>query len=192
MQNITLSVDRGGLGGPDNLDTSLRAITVTRGSAESNPALKSQIRIMSEIIDAAFEEDTGSGQHYVIAGSGYYFGGASGTQYIPGYGIIFTKNARMNLVTVLDESIPLPPAPDAPPAAAGSRAAERADQTARERTITLYIDKDPFKSALGIESEDDIHLFLVDREGEILWRSSGEYTEGKASELIKVIDRYAE
>ncbi len=133
-QNITLSVERGGLGGPDNLDASMRAITVTRGSAESNPALKSQIRIMSEIIDAAFEEDTGSSQHYVITGSGYYFGGESGTQYIPGYGVIFTKNARMNLVTVLDESVPMPTvtAPDAPPPARSRASAGRTDETVRE------------------------------------------------------------
>lgn len=66
------------------------------------------------------------------------------------------------------------------------------DQTARERTITLYIDKDPFKAALGIEDEDDIYLFLVDREGDILWRASDEYTESKASELIEVISRYGD
>jgi hypothetical protein len=62
------------------------------------------------------------------------------------------------------------------------------DQTARERTITLYLDKEPFKSALGIESEDDIHLFLVDKEGEILWHSTGEFSESKAEELVKVLD----
>ncbi len=62
------------------------------------------------------------------------------------------------------------------------------DQTARERTITLYIDKDPFKAALGIEDEDDIHLFLVDRQGEILWRTSGAYAESKADELRRVLE----
>jgi hypothetical protein len=66
------------------------------------------------------------------------------------------------------------------------------DQTARERTITLYLDKDPFKAALGIQDEDDIHLFLVDRQGEILWRSSGAYTEGKADALREVLQGYRE
>ena len=62
------------------------------------------------------------------------------------------------------------------------------DQTARERTITLYIDKDPFKAALDIEDEDDIHLFLVNRQGEILWRTSGAYAESKADALRKVLE----
>jgi hypothetical protein len=61
------------------------------------------------------------------------------------------------------------------------------DQTARERTITLYLDKADFKSALDIPNEDDIFLFLVDREGEILWRTNGEYTAVKANDLLQFI-----
>jgi hypothetical protein len=61
------------------------------------------------------------------------------------------------------------------------------DQTARERTITLYLDKESFKSALEIPDENDIYLFLVDWDGNILWRSAGEYSQEKASELIAVI-----
>lgn len=62
------------------------------------------------------------------------------------------------------------------------------DQTARERTITLYLDKETFKSALDIANEGQIHIFLVDRDGTIFWRSSGEFTEGKASELLGVLE----
>ena len=61
------------------------------------------------------------------------------------------------------------------------------DQTARERTITLYLDKQAFKSALDIPSEDDIHVFLVNRDGEILWRTAGVYTSDKANELLQFI-----
>jgi hypothetical protein len=61
------------------------------------------------------------------------------------------------------------------------------DQTARERTITLYLDKEKFKSALDIPSEDDIYLFLVDRNGEIFWRSDGVYTQEKAENLLDTI-----
>jgi hypothetical protein len=61
------------------------------------------------------------------------------------------------------------------------------DQKARERTITLYLNKDTFKSALDIPSEDDVYLFLVDREGQILWRTTGEYTDAKAQDLVQVI-----
>lgn len=63
------------------------------------------------------------------------------------------------------------------------------DQTARERTITLYLDKQEFKAALGIPSEDDIYLFLVDRQGEILWNATGEFTTQKADSLLESIQR---
>jgi hypothetical protein len=61
------------------------------------------------------------------------------------------------------------------------------DQTARDRTITLYLNKEAFKSALAIPSESNVYTFLVDRDGNILWRTVGEYTEDKAGELIEVI-----
>ena len=66
------------------------------------------------------------------------------------------------------------------------------DRTARERTITFYLDKDSFRSALDIPGEEDIHLFLVDREGKILWRTTGAYSESKASELIQAIEAHSQ
>ena len=62
------------------------------------------------------------------------------------------------------------------------------DQTARERTVTLYLDKSAFKGALGIETEDQIQLFLVDREGVILWRETGRHSAEKEGDLITVLD----
>ena len=64
------------------------------------------------------------------------------------------------------------------------------DETSRQRTITLYLDKPKFKSALGIPSEEDIYLFLVDRDGEILWQGTGAYTPEKAKELFEFIQNY--
>ena len=64
------------------------------------------------------------------------------------------------------------------------------DETARQRTITLYLDKPKFKSALGIASEEDIYLFLVDRDGEILWQTTGSHTAAKAKELFQFIQNY--
>ena len=61
------------------------------------------------------------------------------------------------------------------------------DETARQRTITLYLDKEAFRSALDIPGENDVHLFLVDPDGNILWRTTGQYTTEKASELIALI-----
>jgi hypothetical protein len=62
------------------------------------------------------------------------------------------------------------------------------DPKARERTVTLYLDKETFKSALDIRSEDEIYLFLVDQQGQVLWRSSGEYTAEKAGQLTSVLE----
>jgi hypothetical protein len=50
------------------------------------------------------------------------------------------------------------------------------DSAVRAATITLYIDKAPFKRALGITSEDHIQVFVVDRGGRIRWQGSGRYT----------------
>jgi hypothetical protein len=62
------------------------------------------------------------------------------------------------------------------------------DKTARETTITLYLDKQAFRSKLDIPNEDDIYIFLVDNDGLILWRSNGEYNRLKAASLQSVID----
>jgi hypothetical protein len=62
------------------------------------------------------------------------------------------------------------------------------DQTARERTITLYLDKDSFKSALQITSEEVISLFLIDRKGNILWRDEGRFSDEKLSSLENVLE----
>lgn len=64
------------------------------------------------------------------------------------------------------------------------------DQTARQRTITLYLDKERFKEALGIDTEKTIHVFLVDQAGEIIWRERGEYTSQKGRSLLAAIESY--
>lgn len=58
------------------------------------------------------------------------------------------------------------------------------DQTARERTITFYLDKEEFKKALDITTEAEIQIFLVDREGNILWREEGLYSLEKEQSLL--------
>ena len=62
------------------------------------------------------------------------------------------------------------------------------DPLSRQRTVTLYLDKEAFKSALGITTEEHIHLFLVNRQGELLWHTTGEYTEKNLNDLINVIE----
>jgi hypothetical protein len=57
------------------------------------------------------------------------------------------------------------------------------DRAARDRTVTLYIDKAPFKQALGIADESAIQVLVVDRAGQVLWRTTGAYSEDKAKGL---------
>jgi hypothetical protein len=67
------------------------------------------------------------------------------------------------------------------------------DQTARERTVTLYIDKERFNAALNIPDEEDIQLFLVDTSGRIIWREKGGF-DGEKGRLLQEIlqERMAE
>lgn len=65
------------------------------------------------------------------------------------------------------------------------------DPISRERTITLYLDKERFRSALEIPSENKIHLLLVDAYGKIMWRTTGEYTPEKAASLVQILRDYA-
>jgi hypothetical protein len=57
------------------------------------------------------------------------------------------------------------------------------DRKARERTITLYLEKKPFLDAMLITDQKKIYAFLVDREGSVLWRSDGVYEETKGASL---------
>lgn len=63
------------------------------------------------------------------------------------------------------------------------------DRSVRERTITLYTNKPLFEEQLNINSEDTIYLFLIRRNGEILWRSEGEYDKQKGEELLKTMEK---
>ncbi len=57
------------------------------------------------------------------------------------------------------------------------------ERAVREATITLYIDKTPFKRALGIGTEDSIVSYLVARDGRVLWRADGRFTPDAGAAL---------
>ncbi|MBN2502682.1 MAG: hypothetical protein JXB38_18025 [Anaerolineales bacterium] len=61
------------------------------------------------------------------------------------------------------------------------------DQKARERTITLYLDKALFFKKLEITSEDEIQIMLVTAEGKVLWRETGIFSKEKASSLTELL-----
>lgn len=57
------------------------------------------------------------------------------------------------------------------------------DKAVRARTITLYLDVAQFNAALDLATTDDVYVLLVDRQGEVFWRISGDYTEQKGETL---------
>lgn len=63
------------------------------------------------------------------------------------------------------------------------------DSLARERTITLYIDKATFRKQLEIHDEEDIQLRLIDRSGVVYWNNSGVFSPEKAQELIAYLKK---
>jgi hypothetical protein len=61
------------------------------------------------------------------------------------------------------------------------------NQNTREKTITLYVDKLAFRRALDIPNEDAITLLVSDRQGNILWRSMGAFTDEQGNALFQAI-----
>jgi hypothetical protein len=61
------------------------------------------------------------------------------------------------------------------------------DVVARERTITLYLDKKAFREALQLPDEDNIYALLLDRQGRILWRAEGSFTPEQGESLVAVL-----
>jgi hypothetical protein len=61
------------------------------------------------------------------------------------------------------------------------------DQHARESTITLYIDKEPFRAALGIPDEQTIHVLLIDAAGRVIWRTTDAHAAEKEKDLENAI-----
>jgi hypothetical protein len=62
------------------------------------------------------------------------------------------------------------------------------EKATREATITLYIDKSPFKQALRISTEDSIVALLVTRDGRVLWRADGRFAPAAADGLVRALD----
>ena len=62
------------------------------------------------------------------------------------------------------------------------------DSSVRAATITLYINKTPFKNALAIKTEDRIEVVLVDRKGTVHWRAMGVFSETALRELTHKLE----
>ncbi len=63
------------------------------------------------------------------------------------------------------------------------------DPDVRDVTIMLFLDDiDVFLRALAIPNRDTIQAFLVSDAGSILWRASGEYTNGSGAALRTAVE----
>ena len=62
------------------------------------------------------------------------------------------------------------------------------DAAVRAATITLYIDKAPFRESLLLPDEDRIYVLLVDQRGRVHWRTNGRFEERAGAELVRRID----
>jgi hypothetical protein len=61
------------------------------------------------------------------------------------------------------------------------------DPKARDRTVTLYLDKQDFRKTLDMPDEDRIYVLLVSKDGEVLWRARGDYSADKEGSLRAAI-----
>lgn len=59
----------------------------------------------------------------------------------------------------------------------------------RERTITLYLDKADFRSALDMKDEQHIYILLVDRQGKEFFRARGPYSPEAEAALRQIIEQ---
>ena len=62
------------------------------------------------------------------------------------------------------------------------------DKSARERTITIYTNREEFLPKLSVDGLEIIQIFLLNKKGQILWRSEGEFTKQKGIELEMAIN----
>jgi len=63
------------------------------------------------------------------------------------------------------------------------------NQKARERTITLYLDKAKFLGQMGINSQEEIQVLLVETGGKILFRQSGRFAPEKGQSLVEALEK---
>jgi len=59
----------------------------------------------------------------------------------------------------------------------------------RSRTITLYLEKDDFRTALGLEDEEHIFALLIDHQGNELWRARGLLSQSSEASLLEALSR---
>ena len=59
----------------------------------------------------------------------------------------------------------------------------------RERTITLYLDKIAFRSALDMPDEEHIYVLVVDRLGNALFCTRGAHSQAQEAALRRFLEQ---
>ena len=62
----------------------------------------------------------------------------------------------------------------------------------RKRTITLYLDKNAFRTALDIKNEQNLWTYLFDKAGDVLSRTEGRITKDKREDLRNLMSQSRE
>ncbi len=89
---VSLSALRGDLAGA-NRDENVAAVRMAKGETGVSDALGTELKIMAEIIGSSLQV-VSTGDLWVA-----YSGSESSYQYVPGYGVLFRKAARLNIAT---------------------------------------------------------------------------------------------
>jgi hypothetical protein len=64
------------------------------------------------------------------------------------------------------------------------------NQTSRERTITLYLNKAVFQRNLEMPDEEHIYILIVERNGNVLFSTRGAYTLEAGENLRQTIQKH--
>lgn len=63
------------------------------------------------------------------------------------------------------------------------------DKKDREATITVYDSKTKFMESLDIKDDKNIHVFVLNKQGNILWRAIGAVNENDKKELNNLFEK---
>lgn len=97
-ETVTVSARRGRLTGASR-DENLAAVQLAKGETGVSGTLRTELKIMAEIIDSSLQVERTDDVWFAYSGQLRRYGGDSSYQYVPGYGVLFHKTARLNLAT---------------------------------------------------------------------------------------------
>lgn len=99
----TVTARRGDLQGVGR-EANLSDVQLVWGNAEVSDALRTELKIMAAIIDGSLESSP-SGEFALVARRGWSSGNDDGFQFVPRYGVLFRRSARLNLATRLIQDV---------------------------------------------------------------------------------------